>query len=114
MLMQSEFKRRTTKLISRSTWPSDAGRRGESLIAILLAALGLLGLSERRRRLVRFVLMVWIVVGLIAVMLCMQSYQRKASWQNPTWHLHALTVVGTSTSSSSPQHSVPAQLIVTP
>lgn len=101
------------KLVSRSTWPANRGRHGEPLIAILLPALGFLGLSQRRQRLVHFVLIVWIVVGLIAVMLCLQSCSGKLPGKTLPG-TYALTVVGTNTSGSSLQHSVPVQLIVTP
>lgn len=101
------------KLVSRSRWSPHAGSYGEPLIAILLPALGLLGLSERRRSLVRFVVMVWMVVGLIAVMLCMQSCSGKLPGKTPPG-TYTLTLVGTSTGGSSLQHSVPVQLIVMP
>jgi hypothetical protein len=101
------------KLVSSSTWSPHAGSYGQPLIAILLPALGLLGLSERRRKLVRFVVMVWMVVGLIAVMLCMQSCSGKLPGETPPG-TYTLALVGTSTGGSSLQHSVPAQLIVMP
>ena len=101
------------KLVSRSTWPPPAGSRREPLIALVLPALGLLGLGERRRRLIRFLLLVWIVTGLIAVMLCMQSCSGKLPAMTAPG-TYNITVTGTTTEGTSLSNMVPLQVVVTP
>jgi parallel beta-helix repeat protein len=99
--------------VSRST-PFGSNKNGGPLAAALLVpALGLLGLSGRKLTMLRFLLIVWITIGLLAAMLCIQSCSGKLPAKTAPG-TYSIIVTGTSTDQASLTHTALLELVVTP
>jgi parallel beta-helix repeat protein len=99
--------------VSRSA-PFGSNKNGGSLAAgLLVPALWLLGLSGRKLTMLRFLLIVWITIGLLAAMLCMQSCSGKLPAKTAPG-TYSIIVTGTSTDQASLTHTAPLELVVTP
>ncbi len=101
------------KLVSRSTPPRNGGNRGGPMAALLLPLFGILGLTERKRGILRSLRTACLAIGFAAGVLCLQSCSGKLPGKTPPG-TYTLTVAGASTAGPSLQHSAPVQLTVTP
>lgn len=99
--------------VSRSGRLPIGGSGGAPLAALLLPALGLLGLAGRKRDIPRCLHMTCLGIGVVTGMLCLQSCSGKLPGKTAPG-TYAVSVVGVSASGPSLQHSIPVQLIVTP